>query len=388
LLVGSALLIRSFVALRRVNPGFDAHSILTMRTALTGKRFATTAPVIQLLRDGVERIDALPGIEAAAATLTGVPLEGGAFLPTDVVGRPPDDTFRGSEWSLISPDYFKVFGIPLIRGRVFTEHDDRRSAPVAIINQAMARRLWPGSNPLNDQLLTGRGGGPELEEDAPRQIVGIVGDIRQQGLGHDPSPTTYVPLAQLPDRTAGFFNRVGISLIWLARTRGEPHRFDNVIRRALRDASGGLPVARIRSMDEISAASTARSEFEMWLMAIFGGAALLLAAIGVYGVMSYSVQQRAREIGIRVALGASPVSVRQMVIAQGMSLAVAGIAIGVVLALGLMRFLETFLFGLSSHDWLSFTAVAVLLGTVAFLAVWFPAVRATRIDPITALRAE
>jgi putative ABC transport system permease protein len=388
LLIGSALLIRSFVALRRVNPGFDAHSILTMRMALTGQRFATTAAVAGLLRDGVERINALPGVEVAAATLTGLPLEGGAYLPTDVVGRPPDDTFRGSEWSVISPDYFEVFRIPLIRGRLFTERDGRSSPPVAIINQAMVRRLWPDGNPLNDQILTGRGGGPELEETTPRQIVGIVGDIRQLGLDREPAPTTYMPLAQLPDRTTGFFNRVGISLIWLARTRGDPHRFDTIVRRALMDASGGLPVARIRSMDDISSVSTARSEFDMWLMAIFGASALLLAAVGVYGVMSYSVRQREREIGIRLALGASPVSVRQSVIGQGMRLAISGVVIGVVLALGVTRLLETFLFGVSSRDWLSFTAVAILLSIVALFAVWFPAARATSIDPMTVLKAD
>jgi predicted lysophospholipase L1 biosynthesis ABC-type transport system permease subunit len=255
-----------------------------------------------------------------------------------------------------------------------------------IINQAMARQFWPQGDPLSDQLSIGQGVGPAFAE-GPRQIIGIVGDIRDGALSDDPQPTMYVPFAQLPDGVTALNARIS-ALGWVVRTRGEPHALSSAIQKELREASGGLPVARIQSMDEIVVQSTARSDFNMLLLTVFGCAALLLAAIGVYGLMSYSVEQRTQEIGIRLALGAELGQVRNMVIVQGMSLAVAGVAIGTVSAFALSRLIETLLFGVTARDPVVFVAVPGVLTLVALIAVWLPALRATRIDPIDALRCE
>ena len=228
----------------------------------------------------------------------------------------------------MSPGYFDVFRIPILRGRDFTDRDGAGSGGVVIINQAMARKFWPKGDPLNDQLVIGRGVGPAFEE-GPRQIVGIVGDVREETLNEEPQPAMYVPFAQLPDGVTALNSRL-TALGWVVRTRGEPHALAGDLQKELREASGGLPVARIKSMDEIVVQSTARSDFNMLLLTVFGAAALLLAAIGVYGLMSYSVAQRTQEIGIRLALGAELRQVRNMVVAQGMGLAVAGVAIGML----------------------------------------------------------
>ena len=388
LLVGASLLIRSFMALRAVNPGFATHDILTLRMSLAEAKFAQTAGLDQLTRIGTERLRALPGVEAATAACC-IPLEGGFGLPFNIVGRAVEGggpyTGQGG-WISLSPGYFEVFRIPLLRGRDFNERDRAGAGGVVIINQAMARQFWPQGDPMSDQLLIGKGMGTAFD-DQPRQIVGIVGDVRDGGLNQDPQPTMYVPFAQVPDSVTTLNSRIG-DIGWVVRTRGEPHALSVAIQKELRDASGGLPVAGIRSMDEIVAQSTARSDFNMLLLTVFGCAALLLAAIGVYGLMSYSVEQRTQEIGIRLALGAERSQVRNMVIAQGMSLAVAGVVIGTAAAFGLSRLIESLLFGVTARDPIVFVAVPAVLGVVALIAVWLPALRATRIDPIDALRCE
>jgi putative ABC transport system permease protein len=387
LLVGASLLIRSFVALRAVNPGFVSHNVLTMRMSMTEPRFGRSAGVDQLIRAGVERLRALPGVEAASTSCC-LPLEGGYGLPFEIVGRPIDAAANnnGAGWYTISSGFFDVFRIPILRGRDFTDRDRAGSGGVVIINQAMARQFWPEGDPLTDQLVIGKGVGPIFAE-GPRQIVGIVGDVRDGALNQDPQPTMYVPFAQVTDGVTALNSRLS-ALGWVVRTRGEPRGLSVAIQKELRDASGGLPVGRIKSMDEIVVESTARSDFNMLLLTVFGCAALLLAAIGVYGLMSYSVEQRTQEIGIRLALGAELGQVRNMVMAQGMSLAVAGVAIGLVSAVVLSRLIETLLFGVTARDPVVFIAVPAILTAVALIAVWLPALRATRIDPIDALRCE
>jgi putative ABC transport system permease protein len=388
LLVGASLLIRSFIALRAVNPGFSSRNVLTMRMSLTEPRFTRTAGVDQLIRAGVERLRGLPGVDAAGTTCC-VPLEGGYGLPFNIVGRPVEGggPYTGQAgWITMSAGYFDVFRIPLLRGRDFTERDGIGTAGAVIINQAMARQFWPQGDPLSDQLVIGKGVGPAFAE-GPRQIIGIVGDIRDGALSEEPQPTMYVPFAQVTDGVTALNARIS-ALGWVVRTRSEPHALSLAIQKELREASGGLPVARIKSMDEIVVQSTARSDFNMLLLTVFGCAALLLAAIGVYGLMSYSVEQRTQEIGIRLALGAELGQVRNMVIAQGMSLAVAGVLIGTVSAFALSRLIETLLFGVTARDPVVFVAVPGVLTLVALVAVWLPALRATRIDPIDALRCE
>jgi putative ABC transport system permease protein len=386
LLVGASLLIRTFMALRAVNPGFVSHNVLTMRMSMTEPRFTKSAGVDRLVRAGVERLRALPGVEAAGTTCC-VPLEGGYGLPFNIVGRPleGDGPYTGQGgWITMSPGYFDVFRIPILRGRDFTDQDAAGSGGVVIINQTMARKYWPKSDPLREQLVIGRGVGPAFAE-GPRQIIGIVGDVRDGALNQDPQPTMYIPFAQVPDGVAALNARL-TALGWVVRTRGEPHASSTAIQKELREASGGLPVARIKSMDEIVVQSTARSDFNMMLLTVFGCAALLLAAIGVYGLMAYSVEQRTQEIGIRLALGAESSQVRNMVIVEGMTLAAAGVVIGIAFALGLSRLIESLLFGVTARDPMVFVAVPVALTVVALAAVWLPALRATRIDPIDALR--
>ena len=385
LLVGAALLIRTFVALRSVNPGFDAHNVLTMQMSLTGPRFEKTAGVAQLVRDAAERMEALPGVVRAGSTCC-LPLEGGYGLPFTVVGRPDTDASRnnGAGWMTISPGYFDVFKIPVIRGRAFHNRDDASGARVAIINQAMARQFWPKGDPLSDRILIGHGVGPEFEE-PPRQIVGIAGDVRDGGLNQNPGPMMYIPAAQVNDGITALNNRIG-PISWIIRTRGRPQEMSATIQNELRQASGGLPTARVRSMDEVVVQSTARADFNMLLLTIFGCSALLLAAIGIYGLMAYAVEQRTQEIGIRMALGAEQHSVRNMVVLHGMGLTLVGVVLGIAAALGVTRLLESFLFGVTARDPLVFVAVPCVLTVVALFAVWLPARRATRIDPVVALR--
>jgi putative ABC transport system permease protein len=387
LLISAALLIRTFLALRTVNPGFDPHRILTMQMSLTGSRFEKSSGVAQMVRTSVERLESMPGVLSAGTTCC-MPLEGGFGLPFDVVGRPAGNGphHGGGGWTSISPRYFDVFRIPIVRGRYFSIRDDATSAPVVIINQAMAKEYWPKSNPLNDRIVIGKGVGPEFEE-PPRQIVGVVGDIRDGGLNRDPRPNMYIPVAQVPDGMTALNNRIG-PIIWIVRTEGDPHRLSTGIQNSLRQSSDGLPVARVRAMDDVVVQSTARADFNMLLLTVFGASALFLAALGIYGLMAYSVEQRTQELGIRIALGAHAHQVRNLVVMQGMRLAIIGVLLGIGAAFGLVRFLASQLYGVKAWDPLVFVTVPLILSSVALFAVWFPALRATRIDPLEALRYE
>jgi predicted permease len=387
LLVGSALLIRTSVALRAVDPGFDPNNVLTMRMSLTGPRFLTSAGVDLMLREGVERLRAIPGVESASATCC-VPLEGGYGLPFLIVGRPLEQGpfHGGGGWMTVSPGYFEVFKIPVKRGRVFTDRDDSAAPPAVIINEAMARQYWKDKDPLNDQLVIGKGVMREFATEQPRQIIGIVGDSRDGGLNNNPGPKMFIPQAQVPDAANALNVRI-TPMAWVVRTRVEPYSLSSQIQEQLRQVSG-LPVSDVRTMNEVVSRSISRERFNMLLMTIFGASALLLAAIGIYGLMAYSVQQRTQEIGIRMALGAASGEVRKMVVFQGMRLALAGVVVGIGSALSLTRFIASFLFGVPARDPLIFVGIPLLLSVVALVAVWLPARRASRVDPIVALRYE
>jgi putative ABC transport system permease protein len=386
LLIGSALLIRTFVALRLVHSGLDPHNVLTMRMSLSGPRFEGSSRVSNLIRDGVQRLEALPGVTRAATTYA-VPLETMFGVPFNIVGRTPvSDRYDGRGWVAASPGYFDVLRIPVLRGRAFNDRDDGAGARVAIINEALARQFWPKGEPLGERLILGKGYGPEFEE-PERQIVGVVGDVRNFGITYDPRPVVYIPMAQVTDGLTALASRAS-TLVWIVRTQGAPSQLSASIQNQLQQASGGLPLASVRTMDEVVSQSTASQDFNALLMSIFGCAAILLAAIGVYGLMAYSVAQRTQEIGIRLALGAEPASIRNMVIAQGMRLAAIGIAIGIATSFGLTRLLASFLFAVKPWDPLVFALTPAILGAVALFSVWLPARRATRIDPITALRSE
>jgi ABC-type antimicrobial peptide transport system permease subunit len=255
-----------------------------------------------------------------------------------------------------------------------------------VINEAMAREYWKESDPLKDRVIIGKGLTREFRDEPVRQIVGIVGDVRDAGLNEPPHPNMYVPKAQITD-AFNAFNLRNMPLAWVVRTQSDPHALVPAIRERLREVTG-LPVSDVHSMDEVVSLSTARQRFNMLLMTVFGSAALLLAAVGIYGLMAYSVEQRTQEIGIRLALGAEGGQIRKTVVLQGMRLALVGVAIGVPSAFGLTRYLASFLFGVQARDPVVFVTVPIVLGAVAFFAVWFPASRASRIDPIEALRYE
>ncbi|HET7698758.1 MAG TPA: ABC transporter permease [Vicinamibacterales bacterium] len=390
LLIGSALLIRTAAALGRVDPGFDTQNVLTLKMSLKGAQFEKAEAVEQLVRNGVERLKAIPGVVAASATCC-VPLQGGYGLPFRILGRPlPADAqgpfHGGGGWMTVSPGYFEVFKIPVRRGRTFNERDTSASTPVVVINEAMAKQYWPQGDPLNDRLLIGKGIMPAFAAEVDRQVIGIVADIRSNGLDSEPQPQMFIPQAQVPD-AANALN-VGLTpLSWIVRTQVPPQSLSNAIQDTLRQSTG-LPVSGVLSMSEIASRSVSRQRFNMWVMTVFGGCALLLAAIGIYGLMAYSVEQRTQEIGIRLALGAQGSQVSRMIVSQGMALAIAGMVIGLGAAFYLARLIASFLFGVTAKDPMVFTAVPLLLLTVAFLSVWIPARRASRVDPLIALRYE
>ena len=360
---------------------------VTMEMSLTGDRFTKTAGVAQMVRDSRERLNAIPGVETSASTCC-LPLEGGFGLPFIVVGRPlgKDGQTGGTGWMNASPGYFDVYKIPILRGRDFSDQDVAGAPGVVIINQAMAKKFWAKEDPLGQQIIIGKGVGPEFEEPA-RQIIGIVGDVHDGGLNRDPRPMMIIPQAQVLDGITALNARIG-PVVWLVRTHTDPHQFISTVTEQLRQSSGGFPVARVRTMDEVVVHSTARQDFNMLLLTIFGASALVLAAIGIYGLMAYSVEQRTQEMGIRMALGADRSKIRNLVVWHGMTLALIGVAIGVGAAFGLTRLISSFLFGVKTYDPMVFVTVPVVLSAVALAAVWFPATRASKLDPMQALRVE
>jgi predicted permease len=353
-----------------------------MRMSLTGTRFLTSAGIAQMVQDVTGRLNALPGVEVASAACC-IPLQAGFGLPFTIAGRPlGDGPYHGQGgWFTVSPRYFDVFKIPVVRGRTFDVRDDGAGLPVVIVNESMAKEFWrSGSDPMNDRLVIGKGLTPAFENEPARQIVGIVADTRDSGLNRDPGPMMFIPQAQKPDAFVP-------PMAWVVRTRGEPQALSDAIQKQIRQVTG-LPVSDVRTMDEIVALSTSREQFNMLVMTVFGASALLLAAIGIYGVMAYSVAQRTQEIGIRLALGSGASAVRRMVMLEGMHLAAIGVAIGLFSSYGLTRFIASFLFGVGALDPLVFASIPALLIGVAMLAVWVPAQRASRVDPVIALRSQ
>jgi len=385
LLVGASLLIRTSIALDAVRPGIDTHNLLTMRMSISGTRFERRDGVAELEREGVRRIRGLPGVLAASMTCC-MPLETVWQLPFIVEGRPLTGRWHAyGGWTFVSPGYFDTFKIPIIRGRDFNDGDNASAPGVVIINEAMARQFWPNGDPMNDRLIIGRTMRPEYDGDPVRQVVGIVGNVQDMGLTRDARPAMYVPVAQLPDGVT-MLNVKLLPIVWLVRTQGRPYLLSQRVQNELREVSGGLPVARIRSMDEVVSESTGRTRFNTSLMTVFAASALLLAMVGVYGLMAYSVERRTHEIGIRIALGAAGRQIRNMVVVYGVATMLAGIAAGIIAAYSLSHLLAGFLFGVTTRDPIVFVAAPAILGAVALFAIWIPARRATRVSPMTLLR--
>jgi len=382
LVIGASLLIRTFIALHEVGPGFDARNVLTMEMSLNGPRYQHTAGLAQLLHDGRNRLNALPRVELAAA---------GFWRPIDVedgtgfhiTGRPVDKDCCGSKWMSITPGYLNLFRIPVLRGRDFNDDDNAGAPRVALINEAFARKYFPHQDPIGQHIDHGQEGGQRGIE----TIVGIVADFHDGGLARSADAMMIVPIPQVSDEYNAAYANIQ-PLFWMVRTHGDPHQAIPAIAEQLRIASGGFPVAHIRTMDEIMGHSTARQSFQMLLLTIFGVVALLLAAIGIYGLMAYSVARRTQEMGIRIALGADRSVIRNLVVWQGMRLALVGVVAGIAAAFGLTRLLSTLLFGVKPWDPTVFLVAPPILAAVALLAVWVPAARASRVDPVLALRAE
>lgn len=341
------------------------------------------------MRQATQRIEDLPGVVRACASYN-LPLDGAFGIPFNIAGRTTTNgRYDGRGWLTISPGYFDIFKIPVLRGRVFTDRDDIGADRVAIINQTMARKYRPGypleGDPIGSRIILGKGYGPEFEEPA-REIIGVVGDVHEFGV-NVPQPVVYVPIAQVTDGITALMTHAS-SLAWIVRTRTEPHSLTSSVEKELQQITGGVAITRVRSMDEIVVKSTASASFQMTLLTTFGVAALLLAAVGIYGLMAYSVQQRTQEIGIRLALGAESSRVRNMLVLQGVRWAILGIPVGVAAAFALSRLMVGLLFGVKSWDPLTFLTVPVLLILVILFAAWLPSRRATRIDPVAALRHE
>jgi putative ABC transport system permease protein len=380
LLVGSGLLLRSFARLQDVTPGFRPDHLLVADIPLSVNAYAKPEHRYEFFDRLVDRVNALPGVTAAGGA-TFLPVSGtGANIHFNIQGKPPKSPheFTAANYRAVTPGYMETLKVPLIQGRFFTAADNDKAPAVCIINSAMARTYLHGENPIGKHMQLGA----TPEQEVPwMEIVGVIGDVLPS-LGVEPAAEMYLPYRQA-DAILPVFQ---LSLV--LRTVGEPHAQAAALRSAVAEIDRNQPVVRVRTMEENISTNVAQPKFRTWLIGIFAALALLLAAIGIYGVMSHTVTQRTSEIGIRVTLGAQPTDVFRKIVGEGLRLAVIGVVVGLVAAFALTRVLKNFLYGISASDPLTFVAVAILLTLVALAACFFPARRATRVDPIVALRYE
>ncbi|HET9184107.1 MAG TPA: ABC transporter permease [Candidatus Angelobacter sp.] len=389
LLAGAALMIRTFAGLHSVKPGIDPSNVLTMKTAISGARYGSTAQVASMVEQATDRLQALPGVQAAASAVS-LPMDQvGIDMPFSIAGRTPKggDKWIGDEyWRFVSPGYFEALRIPLLRGRYFTRTDTEKSDLVVIVNEAFARKYWPGQDPIGQQILIAHGLGPEFEE-PQRQVIGVVGSVTESGLAKGMVPVMYIPQSQV---TNGL-TRLGASLLplsWVIRTSADPFSVAAAATHEFESLDPQLAPSHVLTMNQVIAESNTRQNFNTLLLTVFACIALLLAAVGIYGLMAYSVEQRTQEIGIRMALGANQSKIMRLIMGQGLRLAIIGTLAGLAAAYGLTRLLANFLFGVKAGDPLAFSAVAATLITVTLLAALVPTRRAMRVDPIVALRQE
>jgi len=380
LLVGAGLLLRSFSRLQDIPPGFQADHLLVADLPLSLTAYAKQEQRFQFFDRIVERVKSLPGVRSAGAASFLPVSGGGGLLHFNIYGRPPKSPhdYIATGYRTITPNYFETLGMPLEQGRFFTAADTEKAPAVVVINAMMAKTYFPGENPLGKRLQVGA----TPESDVPwMEVVGVVGDVRQ-GLDLDPKAEMYLPYRQA-DQVLPVFQ---LSIV--LRTATDPMLQASALRSALAEIDPNQPLVRVRTMEENMAATVAQPRFRTWLIGIFAGLALILAGVGVYGVMSYTVTQRTSEIGIRVTLGAQPEDVFRIVVGEGLRLALTGVGAGILGALALTRLLRSFLYGVSAYDPLTFVGVALLLTLVAVAASFFPARRATLVDPMVALRYE
>jgi len=376
LLVGAGLLIRSFVELQRVWPGFESRQVLTFELALNGRRYTEAAATVEMHRRMLERLGRIPGV-AAVGSVSALPLsQMFAWGPVTIEGRvpAPGEAFINADVRTVAGRYFDALRIPLVAGRVFDEHDVKAGQPVVVVDSFMAEQLWPNESALGKRLRFGGTGStsPWLT------VVGVVGRVKQYTLDADSRIAMYFAHAQFPVR----------SMNVAMRTDGDPVGVATAVRGALREVDPDLPVYRLLTMDARVAESLARRRFAMSLLTVFAALALGLAVVGVYGVMAYLVGQGRRELGIRLALGASRGAILGLVMRRGLTVALGGVVAGLLGAVALTRFIEGLLFGIRPHDLLTFLAIPVILGLTTILAVYGPARRASRTDPLQTLRSE
>jgi putative ABC transport system permease protein len=375
LLVGAGLLVKSFVNLRNTNPGFDPRRVMTASVSLPEIKYAKNEQLIEFYREAVGRAARLPGVDGAAAIMP-LPLSNNGINVTFTVEGQPDPGPGARPVSaarVITPDYLRVMGIPVLRGRAFDEHDNADAPKVLLVNETLARQLFPGEDPVGRRLDVGL-------NDIKGEIVGVVGDVHSRGLEKEAGLEFYLPYEQTP------FN--SMQLVLRAREGQDPAGLAAPLRAVVREIDRDIPLYEVHPMEQLVADSVARQRFSMTLLAAFAVLALVLAAAGIFSVMSFLVAQRTHEIGVRVALGAQSRDILRMVVRYGMGLALAGVAAGLVGAFALTRFLASLLYGVSATDPLTFASVALLLAGVALLACLVPARRATRVDPMVALRYE
>jgi putative ABC transport system permease protein len=373
-LIGAGLLIRSFVRLRTADPGFQPSGLLTLRVPLAGGRNAAPDRRIAFVQQVADRVAALPGVRAVGA-VSGLPLTGlGGGSAFAVGGRPAPAPEQRPIALLrsVNSAYFHTMGIPLVAGRVFADTDTSQAPPVIVVNQTLARRFWPQGNPIGGRLVVDANDGRVAE------IVGVVGDVRPERIENQDWPTIYCPYAQAPAAT----------MVMAVRTAQPPLSLASAVEREVRQLDPDQPVADMRSMEEVVDQAIAGARFNTVLLGAFALIAFLLAAVGIYGVISCDVSERTHEIGIRVALGAQPGDVLKLVLGQAARLAAYGIAAGMVAAFALTRLMAAMLYGVKATDAYTFAAIPVLLGAVALAASYLPSRRALALDPMAALRHE
>jgi putative ABC transport system permease protein len=383
---GATLMARSFASLLRVPPGFRTDHALTMRVSLPTGRYATSSRVRDAYDALLGEVRQLPGVRSAGAIM-GLPL---AVTLGDwsfsIEGKaPPGPGQHGpaADWQVATPGYFEAMGIPLRRGRLLTAADRLPGRAVVVINETAARLFWPGEDPIRKRLRLG-GGADTL----PREIVGVVGDVKHKGVDQETRAEMYMPHAQFPSAVPDSAGAAPRAMTLVIRTDGDPARLTAAVRAIVGRMDPELPVAQVRTLDEVFSASVSTPRFATVLLGAFGGLALVLAALGVYGVISYSVAQRSQEMGIRMALGARAADVVRLVVMQGMRPATIGLILGVLAAVAGTRLMREFLFGVSETDAASFAIGVLVLGVAGLVATVIPARRATRADPLTALRTD
>jgi predicted permease len=382
LLLSAGLLIKSFSRLQEVRPGFESEKLLAVRLSLPRTRYANRDALIAFYDQFLPLVEGLPGVSAVGA-VSALPLSGTrASIEFTIEGRPsPQNEVWVTDYRLASTGYFRAMKIPLLGGRDFSEQDNAHTTPVAIISETLARRFWPDGNPVGARLLI------DDNDQGPRpvEIAGVVGDVKHLSLEDEPMPHVYLPLRQIHEDGVVWMTN---NQYWLIRSEVPPLTLASAVQREIRKVDPEVPASNIKTMEQYLSASVSPRRFNLWLLTVFAAAALILATVGIYGVMSYSVAQRTREIGIRMALGAQRSDILRMVVGHGMLLAVAGLAVGLAGALALSRLMGGLLYQVSATDPATYILLTFFLLLVTLAACLVPARRATKVDPMVALRHE